>query len=184
MAIVRKDKLKSGYNGNLESVIIFDANDKKVEVTNGVFVTVGGLLKDTYTNESPSGNVSHEVTIDHREVKKANLTEAGTGREDVLLVHNGEYMYDERLYKLEDYRIPAGKVARAYYLETGDIITLTEDLFSGTVEVGDVLVAGDKGLLTVAGEGSDALVTFTVIEDSGNELSLTEKAFAVQVTRK
>lgn len=168
MAIVRKDKLLAGYNGNLESVIVHDnAGTSQVSTTNGVFVVVEGLMEG------------------QREVKKARLADVDDVALDVLLVHNSEVMYDERKYKLDDFVIAEGKVARAYRLYDGDIITLTEDLFSGDVAVGDKLVVKANGLI---GKDDIALpnakVVFEVIEDSGFELHVTKGAFAVQVSRK
>lgn len=169
MAIVRKDKLLAGYNGNLESVIVYDkkgAGKKTLEITNGVFVVVEGLLEG------------------QREVKGAYLAAKADVAEDVLFIHNSEVMYDERNYKLADFRISAGKVARAYRLYDGDIVTMTVDLFNGSVAVGDKLVVTAKGLL-----GKDdaslptAKVVFEVIENSGYELDPEMDAFAVQVKR-
>lgn len=166
MAIVRKDKLLAGYNGNLESVKVHNESGAKIPTTNGVFVVVEGLLEG------------------EREVKKATLGSLASSELDVLLVHNGEVMADERLYKLEDYFIPVDKVARAYRLFDGDVITLTADLFVGTPTVGQKLVVHTEGKL---GEDSASLagakVVFEVIEDCGNELHHTMKAYAVQVTR-
>lgn len=165
MAIVRKDKLFAGYNGNLESVKIFDnAGSAKVEVTNGVFVVVEGLLEG-------------------RETKKARLASEADKALDVLFIHNAEVMYDERLNKLADFRISADKVARAYRLYDGDIITLTTDLFAGTVAVGDVLTVVSNGKLGVPVDATGAKVVFEVIEDCGNELDPSMGAFAVQVSR-
>lgn len=165
--IVRKDKLLAGYNGNLESVIVHDANGNPVEISNGVFVVVEGLMD--------VGNP--------REVKYARLATAEDALEDVLFIHNAEVMYDERLYKLEDFRIPAGKVARAYRLYDGDIVTLTEDLYADTVAVNDKLAVKADGLLGQIAEGVEPKVEFTVIEDSGHELHYSANAFAVQVKR-
>lgn len=164
--IVRKDKLLAGYNGNLESVIVHDADDKPVEITNGMFVVIEGLMEGK-----------------GREVKKARLATSADSASDVLFIHNSEVMYDERQSKLEDFRIPAGKVARAYRLYDGDIITMTNDLFASKVEVDDVLSVQSKGMIG-AGEGSDsAKVVFTVIEDCGYQLHNTAGSFAVQVSR-
>jgi predicted nucleotidyltransferase len=169
MAIVRKDKMLAGYNGNLESVKIFDnAGTTKVQVTNGVFVVVEGLVGEG------------------RETKKARLANEADKALDVLFIHNAEVMYDERLNKLEDFVIEANKVARAYRLYDGDIITLTTDLFSGTVAVGDELLVKLNGLLgksaTVNAEDT-AKVKFVVIEDCGYELDTDMGSFAVQVVR-
>ena len=167
MAIVRKDKLLAGYNGNLESVKVHNTEGKTVDTTNGVFVFLEGLMEG------------------QREVTKATLADASTADKEVLLIHNSEVMYDERAYKLEDFYIKADKVARAYRLYDGDIITLTTDLFVGDVAVGDELVAHTDGKL-----GKDetavetAKIVFEVIEDSGYELHTEMKAFAVKITRK
>lgn len=180
MAIVRKDKMLAGYNGNLESVIVtsdgqnklvFDAQGNVtngVELTNGLFVKVGQLMEG------------------QRETKQATLAVLADADEDVLFIHNAEVMYDERLFKLADFRIGAGKVARAYRLYDGDIITLTTDLFVSpqTIAVGDKLVVHTGGKL---GEDATALATakvvFTVIEDAGYELDPQMSALAVQVSR-
>lgn len=173
--IVRKDKMLAGYNGNLESVIVYDAQgNAPVEISNGVFVVIEGLIEGK-----------------GREVKKARLASQAdlANGKDVLFIHNPEVMYDERLYKLEDFKIKAGKVARAYRLYDGDIITLTQDLFADTVAVNDVLVVKAEGLLGQADTTTDAdilstaKVTFEVIEDCGNELHHSAKAFAVQIVR-
>jgi hypothetical protein len=95
-------------------------------------------------------------------------------------------MYDEREAKLADFRIKADKVARAYRLYDGDIITLTTDLFSGTVAVGDELLVKANGLLgksATAGAEDTAKVKFVVIEDCGFELDQEMGSFAVQVVR-
>lgn len=182
MAIVRKDKLLAGYNGNLESVIILKDTTKElktnesdvgatngVEVTNGVFVVLEGGFFDG-----------------GRETRKARLAIATDSPKDVLFIHNSEVMYDERQHKLKDFRIKAGKVARAYRLFDGDIITLTKDLFSGVPALKDVLLVKATGLIgkpAVAGDVALAKVTFEVIEDAGFELDPEMQAFAVQVVR-
>lgn len=167
MAIVRKDILVSGYKGNMSSVKIYDnAGTNAVQTTNGVFVVVEGLLEG------------------ERETRKARLAGVADVAHDVLFIHNAEVMYDERLYKLEDYVIKADKVARAYRLENGDILTLTEDLFVGTPAVGEELVVHTDGKI---GRDDASLATakvkFKVIEDCGHELHVEQKAFAVEIVR-
>lgn len=168
MAIVRKDKMLAGYNGNLESVIVHNnAGDDTLEITNGLFVVVEGLMEG------------------QRETKKARLADSADVEEDVLFIHNSEYMYDERKHKLADFRIAKDKVARAYRLYDGDIMTLTEDLFEGAVNVGDELVVKADGKIGVDATAlPNAKVVFEVIEDSGYELDINMKAYAVQVKRK
>jgi hypothetical protein len=163
--IARKDKLVGGYNGNLESVIVHDQAGNPVATSNGVFVVLEGLMEG------------------QREVKKARLATEADKAKDVLFIHNSEVMYDERKSKLEDFVIEAGKVARAYRLYDGDIVTLTVDLFAGAVAVGEDLVVVANGLIGNGVDETGAKVVFEVIEDAGNELHNTAKAFAVQVKR-
>jgi len=168
--VVRKDILNSGKVGNLESVIVHNAGGTAVEIHNGVFVTLGDLMD----------------VRNPRETFKATLTKAGDHKGEVYFIHNAEVMYDERLYKLEDYRCPANKVARAYHLTTGDIITFTKDFFGFVPVVGDKLIVGANGYLikSDATTEAEAKIVFQVIEDSGYELHQTEKAFAVRIVRK
>jgi pSer/pThr/pTyr-binding forkhead associated (FHA) protein len=164
MAIVRKDILLSGYHGNLESVII-EKDGVAVKSTNGVFTHLGSYLNG------------------QRETRHGEL--AKDASKEVVFIHNSEVMYDERQQKLEDFEIRAGKVARGYRLNDGDVLTFTTDLLPEGVAVGDVLVAKNAGLLAEAteGEADTAKVVFTVVEDSGFELHQTMKAFAVEITR-
>ncbi|UGO50811.1 hypothetical protein PQE68_gp220 [Bacillus phage vB_BanS_Sophrita] len=188
--VVRKDILNSGYDGNLESVIVHKAGEE-VEIHNGVFVTLGALAKNRKgiaygDNSNGVTKVQVDVKINDREVFNAELTQAGDHTKEVYFVHNAEVMYDEKLYKLEDYRCPAGKVARAYSLTTGDILTFTADFFGATAPVeGDKLIVGADGYLVKADATTEAEAKFVfhVIEDSGYELHQKAKAFAVRIVR-
>lgn len=168
MAVVRKDKVLSSYDGNLESVKVYDnAGTNQVQTTNGVFVVVEGLLPG------------------EREVKKARLGSTADFDKDLCLIASPEVMADERLYRLADFYIPAGKVARAYRLNNGDIISLTVDLLADTVAVGDKLIIKSNGKLGKdATNLPNAKIVFEVIEDCGYDLHMTTQAFALQVTRQ
>lgn len=187
--VTRKDKLLGGYNGNLESVVVYDKGDgtgKPVTITNGVFVTVGGL------HNNPAGDDGFLST--GREAKKAVLAGTADIAKDVLFIHNSEVMYDSRKYKLEDFLIPAGKVARAYRLYDGDVISLTRAFFvdgynvDGTeniakYNIGDVLEVSKDGYLAKPATASTAKVRFTIIENTGHELHQRADGFALQVSR-
>ena len=162
MAIVQLDKILSGVNGNIESVIVYNEDTYTTHLkdyTNGVFITAGGLEE---------GN---------REAKKATLAK-GT-ESDILLVHAPELMYDEKK-KLRDFRNKEGQAVRAYRLTSGDIISFTIDLLPDTIAVGGE-IAVKNGKLVAASEVTNPVLVFTVIEDSGNELDILVKAFALQV---
>src|SRR5699024_1424046 len=122
-----------------------------VESHNGVFVVLGGLMEG------------------QREVQKATLAtkEDFLAGKDILLVHNGEVMADERLDKVEDYVIKEGKVARAYRLFGGDIFTLTVDLFDAEPTVGEEVAPLAGGLLGDIDTNEGAKYVFKVLEDSG-----------------
>jgi len=167
MAIVRKDKVLAGYNGNLESVHIYDnAGSARVATTNGVFVVVEGKVEG------------------EREVVKARLGAEADADKEILLVHNAEVMYDERKYRIADYVIDEDVTSRAYRLAVGDIITLTVDLFDGDEPVeGDLLGIKADGKIGVIADADANKVVFEFFEDANYELSDTQKAIAVKVIK-
>jgi hypothetical protein len=115
MAIVRRDKVKSGYNGNLISLT------HTAQMTNGLFMAVSGLVAG------------------ERELYQVKTAGLDITADKFWFVNAPEVMYDERLSRLKDFVIPANQPARAYEIQVSDILTLTSDLFSGTVAVGDTL---------------------------------------------
>jgi len=165
MSIVWRDKVLSSYNGNIESVMVYNSADEKAEVPNGTFVTLEGL----------------EGT--GREVKKAVLT---SGAVDALLIASPEVIYDGRGDQLEDFVNEAGVVARAFRLADGDVITFTEDLIDEAIAVGDTFVTGAEGRLVKASTLPDAPaspLTFVVREDAGFELTRSQKAWRFDIVK-
>ena len=168
MSIVWRDKVLSSYNGNIESVLIHDAEGtEEVSVPNGVFVTLDGLAGIG------------------REVKKAILAEDAT--KDVLLVASPEVMYEAGA-DIGDFINEAGQVARAFRLADGDVISLTEDLITGVTEankpeVGDVFGVGAGGKLEEKTDTSGVAVKFVVREDAGNELHRKTKAWRFDIVK-
>ena len=166
MSIVWRDKVLSSYNGNLESVMIYNGNDEKVEVPNGVFVKLDGL---------------DEMG---REVKKAILAEDAT--EEVLLVDSPEVHYLPNK-DLDDFVNEADKVARAFRLADGDVISLTEDLIDADdLAIGDELTVGENGRLTALAEDPEAdapVIRFIVREDARYELTRKQKAWRLDIVR-
>lgn len=165
MNIVWRDKVLSSYNGNIESVLIHNAEGtEEVSVPNGVFVTLEGLAGIG------------------REVKKAVLAEDAT--EDVLLVASPEVMY-EAGKDIGDFVNEAGKVARAFRLADGDVISLTEGLLAedSAPEVGAVYGVGADGKLEEKADDSDLAVKFVVREDAGNELHRETKAWRFDIVK-
>lgn len=166
---VRKDKLLAGYNGNLESVIVYDnAGTKKMPVQNGVWVVLEGLEEG------------------QREVRKARLANESDADKKLYFIHNSEVMYDERKYKLSDFIQEEGKVSRAYPTFVGDIVTLTSDLFDGEIAVGDELICKKDGLIGKPTSDETLKTSPTVlkvIENCGNEIDDTKIAYAVQAIK-
>lgn len=162
MAIVRRDKVKAGYVGNIESVV------HTANMTNGVFVALGSLV----TGERELHNVK-SAGID---VTKDNL----------LFVNSPEVMYDERLQKLTDFVIEAGTPARAYYLEEGDVITLTTDLFTGTTPVVNDIVEpkGTGGAIKLEKNATPtAKLQLQVIETDSLGLGASGNALVLKVIK-
>lgn len=164
MSIVWRDKVSSSYNGNIESVVVHDA-DGEVEAPNGVFVTLDGLMEGK-----------------GREVKKATLAE--DPEVDVLLVATPEVLY-EAGKEIDDFVNEAGAVARAFRLTDGDVISMTEDLLAEDAEpaVGDIFVVGAGGKLVEDTESAGGVVEFKVREDAGNELHRKTKAWRFDVVK-
>lgn len=165
MSIVWRDKVLSSYNGNIESVLIYDAEGaEQVSVPNGVFVTLDGLAGIG------------------REVKKAVLAKDAT--KDVLLVASPEVMYEAGA-DIGEFINEAGKVARAFRLADGDVISLTADLLADGAEpaVGDTFVVGTGGKLVEDTESTGGAVKFVVREDAGNELHRETKAWRFDIVK-
>ena len=165
MNILWRDKVLSSYNGNIESVLIHDSEGAETSVPNGVFVTLESGLAGK-----------------GREVKRAVLAQDAT--EDVLLVASPEVMYEAGA-DIGEFMNEAGKVARAFRLADGDVISLTEGLLAedSAPAVGDTFVVGAGGKLVKAGEETDAVVKFVVREDAGRELHRELQAWRFDIVK-
>lgn len=169
MSIVWRDKVLSSYNGNIESVLIVNDVEatgeelKEVEAPNGMFVKLGDL--------AGMG----------REVKLAELGAEEDG--EALLVSSPEVLYHSG-DELDDFVNEAGKVARAFRLAEGDVISLTADLITGTPtgKIGQVFVVGKDGKLVADAEATTGL-RFLVREDAGNELTRKQKAWRFDIVK-
>lgn len=168
MAIVRKDKMSAGYHDGLESVVVVNGATP-ISVTNGLFVTVK--------------NEFYKATdFFDGEALIAELAGADDVAEEVMLIDGKHYEYDEKIKK-DDFKYRAGEVARAYKLTDGDIITLTEDLLTDVpTGLKDVFAVTANGKLGKT-ELDTAKISFVVIENSGNELTQRDNAWAFRVVR-
>lgn len=172
MAIVNLDKVLSGVNGNLESVIVYDKDKKQVaDYANGLIVKLEAYIEAFDT----------EVAITRvGEVHGATLSADGTG--DVLLAHAPELSYDEKV-RLRDFKNEAGKVIRGYRLAQGDILSVTDHALGlanhADLKVGDTVIVTDGKL--VKGTAVESALTFAVTADAGYEVDSVEQAWVLQV---
>jgi hypothetical protein len=119
--VVRLDKVKSVYHGNIWSVV------HNAVLENG-FVVKRGTLK---TGE--------------RELYNVATPTAGDG--DLALIAAAEVVYDNRFMKdnaLGNFSTPAGTAVRAYEIAKGDIISISYDaltLLGAAPVVGNYVVA-------------------------------------------
>lgn len=135
-SIVRIDRVRSIYNGHLESIVY------NGELQNGWVAQVGGVV---------SGN---------RDLRQAVQPKAGEGRLVLIAapeINVSEYVKTDA--RLDNFFIPAGKPARAYHLESGDVFSVTYEgltLIGNEAKVGNYLVAQDgfklKEVETLTGE--------------------------------
>lgn len=170
MARVLREKVVSGYHGNLKTLYVVDGSGNFVKHTNGVFVTV--------ERKAAPVEMGGEAVVAH-------LTTATDFDKEIYLVDTPVVIYDERRHvSIEDW-VNEG-VSRGFSLATGDYVGLTEDLLPADIAVGDVLVAGADGKLQKfdAEAHATAKIKFYVFEDLGNAISLKQKAFSLEIERQ
>lgn len=156
MAQIRLDKVRSLYQGNVETLT------HTADITNGLFFSVG----------APTAQ---------REVFQAVVpATANLALENFLLIAAPEVMYDDRLDKRSDFVIRANEPARALYLTKGDYITLTKDLFDGTTPVANEFV-GVLNTKTKLGKVDPATYTGTLLLKVVREQSLQDANDALQL---
>ncbi|MEK5036307.1 hypothetical protein MKY96_33180 [Paenibacillus sp. FSL R7-0302] len=125
-AIVRLDRVRAVYNGNIESVV-YNAG----VLQNGFVGIAGGY-----------------ATAADRELRTLVQPTAGAG--NLVLIYSPEIVKSEYVKTdnaLENFSIPAGTAARAYRIEANDIYSVTTDgltLIGAEPVKGNYLVA-DNG---------------------------------------
>lgn len=124
-SIVRLDRVRSVYDGHIDSVV------HNATLQNGFVVKVGDLVAGS------------------RELRTALVPAAGDGA--LVLIASPEISYPQYVLTdnaLENFSTPAGTPARAYHIESGDIFSVTNDGVSliGTDAVVGNFVVADAGL--------------------------------------
>jgi hypothetical protein len=125
--IVRLDKVKASYNGNLENV------KHSAVLENGRLFHLGALV------------------VGETELREVRVPAVASFEKDpVVILAHPEIDSDPRKAGLKDFSLPIGKAGRAYHLEVGDIVTLTADAFTATPTVGQYAVVDGNGSLKLA----------------------------------
>ena len=127
--VIRLDKVK-GYPVSFENSI--------ENLEQGVFVELTGLSNGDFE--------AYAVQL------------AGASAEKTVVFHASvPVMYDERLME-QDFVLGNGKVGRAFIPERGDIITIAESLFNGSVSVGNKVGLAGSGKLGASADKKIAVV--------------------------
>lgn len=128
---VRLDKIQASVYGNIESVV------HTADLENGMVCFLGSLA----TNERELFNVKTPL-------------DATIITDSLYLIASPEVMYDERLYRLEDFYIAIGTPARAYLLQPGDKFTVSDNAITGA-SVLDQFVVPTNGTLRLTAAAAD-----------------------------
>ena len=127
--VIRLDKVK-GYPVSFENSI--------ENLEQGVFVELTGLSNGDFE--------AYAVQL------------AGASAKNTVAFHASvPVMYDERLME-QDFVLGNGKVGRAFIPERGDIITIAESLFNGSVSVGNKVGLAGSGKLGASASEKIAVV--------------------------
>ena len=127
--VIRLDKVK-GYPVSFENSI--------ENLEQGVFLELTGLSNGDFE--------AYAVQL------------AGASAEKTVVFHASvPVMYDERLME-QDFVLGNGKVGRAFIPERGDIITIAESLFNGSVSVGNKVGLAGSGKLGASADKKIAVV--------------------------
>lgn len=149
--IARLDKVRSVYNGHIESVL---SADNALELENGMVGVAGGLVE--------------------RELRAFEAPTDETAR--LHLIYNSEINYDEYTRKsnaLENFKQEGGVPSRAYSLEKGDIFSVSADMVSsiGALPVKNNFLVAETGSLKLKEVATlDPLKTYGFVgKVAGNE---------------
>lgn len=173
MAVVRLDKIQSAYNGNLESIV------HTADMTNGLFFLLGDLV----TGERELRDVLP--------INESAIATSLSTSEEVVFHASPEVMYDEvNKRQLKDFLLKIGNKGRAYHFAVGDIITLTDDLFTSTPTVNQYVVIAIDGTMklrpstdktVLASDGVTSISPRLVFEVIEQTTLGSDTAFALQV---
>lgn len=147
-AVVRTDNLGGTKNGEqLASVIFYGSDSNPAEIDNGNIVVLGEKLG--------------------REAYKATAPKTGAAIDSLYLIAEEELFYDQTVaHYLTEWVNEAGKIIRAYSLDSKGGFSVTAEAFEGTPEVGKLAAfTPDSTKITVQETASADEKTFgTILE--------------------
>ena len=116
-AVVRTDNLGGTKNGEQLASVIFYNDSNPAEIDNGNIVVLAEKLG--------------------REAYKATAPAAGAVAEDLYVIAEEELFYDQTTaHYLTEWVNEAGKIIRAYSLDSKGGFSVTAEAFDGTPEIG------------------------------------------------
>lgn len=110
-----------------------------------------------------------------------------TDKFNEIMLHVSVPIVYKEVSAFDDFYLVAGKVGRAYHLRSGDIFTISKNMFTspGTIAVGDnvVPVNASFNLAEAGGALASEVVAFRVIEDEtvGSASTSQIDCFVLQV---
>lgn len=151
--VVRTDNMSATRDGSLLRSAKYFVGDAETAIENGMVVKIG------------------ELVAGEREIRKATAPAKDTPITEVALVASPEYLVDERLRNLSDFRNEIGDEIRCYKFHSGDTFGVTSGCFNGTPVVGNTVELMDgttfKAVAT-ATSGSTVVGKVIAIETEGS----------------
>ena len=147
-AVVRTDNLGGTKNGEqLASVIFYGGDSNPAEIDNGNIVVLGEKLG--------------------REAYKATAPKTGAKIEDLYVIAEEELFYDQTTaHYLTEWVNEAGKIIRAYSLDSRGGFSVTKEAFIGEPDIGKLAAfTADGTKITVQESGGADEKTFGTITD-------------------
>ena len=146
-AVVRTDNLGGTKNGEqLASVVFYKDGSTTSEIDNGNIVVLGEKLG--------------------REAYKATAPATGAVKEDLYVIAEEELFYDQSVaHYLTEWVNEAGKIIRAYSLDSKGGFSVTAEAFDGTPAKGKSVGYTDGSTKIKVQESADA-TTFGTITDT------------------
>lgn len=144
-AVVRTDNLGGTKNGEQLASVVFYSNSDPAEIDNGNIV----VLKEKLD----------------REAYKAEAPATGAVKEDLYVIAEEELFYDQTVaHYLTEWVNEAGKIIRAYSLDSKGGFSVTAEAFEGTPEVGKAVGYTDGSTKITVQDSADTTTFGTIVD--------------------